>query len=64
MANIQEIIVHTMSSIPNLRHGSLLAIAEIIKSQAFYHPNFELPEDIINEITQLILKLDKGRMFR
>lgn len=62
--NLQEIIVHTMSSIPNLRHGSLFAIAEIIKSYAFYHPNLELPEDITSEITQLVLKLDKSRLFR
>jgi hypothetical protein len=53
-----------MSSIPNLRHGSLLAVGEIVQAHVFHNSAHALPADLVTEITELILKLEKGRMYR
>lgn len=64
VSNLREILVHCMSSIPNLRHGSLLAIGEIVQAHIFHNSSQDLPTDLVTEITEIILKLEKGRMFR
>ncbi len=62
--NLREVLVHCMSSIPNLRQGSVLAVGEIVESLVINFSSEAIPEDLITEVTQLVLKLDKGRMFR
>jgi hypothetical protein len=63
--NLRKVIVHCMSPLANLRHGSLLAVGEIVLSLCLEtNSPFLFPLDLADDIAQLVPRLDKARMYR
>jgi hypothetical protein len=68
--NLREIMAQCMSSQPTVRHGSLLAVAEVVMALSLRAGDVAegresvLPEEVAEEVVQLVPKLDKARLFR
>lgn len=72
VTNLREVMSQCMSSQPTVRHGSLLAVAEVVSALCLTVADSDaselyagaLSEEVVDEIVQLVPKLDKARMYR
>lgn len=68
--NLREIMAQCMSTQPTVRHGSLLAVAEVVMAlslhlgEALDQRDSVIPDEVIEEVVQLVPKLDKARLYR
>lgn len=59
---IPRLIQNTLSSLVYRRHGALLALSEIILS--LYELNYELKEDVLKSIRNVVINVEKERLYR
>lgn len=59
---IPHLIQNTLSNQVYRRHGALLALSEIILS--LYELNYELKEDILKSIRNVVINVEKERLYR
>ena len=65
-ANLRKVISRCTASQPTVRHGSLLAVAEVVLSLSLRQDGSAsvLSDEVIEEIVQIVPSLDKARLYR
>jgi hypothetical protein len=62
ISTLQEVLPMCLSSNMSQRHGAVLSVAEIVSSISFC--NHEFTPELIEEISQVVFKIDKARLYR